>query len=223
MSDSLEIAAPPELVPLKSAQELKDRTMRDYMRNAGLPGMPSDPREIERLVNADLNLADNYEREEGPPEVKPEESREEQAENRRLKDFKLNNLLPDNTQIVRNVQSQVFSDFLDLPPEIENSEKWRLARGRMVRIMEGASAAPRTADGRLDFRAMTSTCNYPRGAYELISDMFSFEYRYEYITRKHNPFFGMSKRDASLQFVARAMNICDRSTGTSMGQWFVPK
>lgn len=197
--------------------------MRDYMRNAGLPGMPTDAREMEKLVMSDLGLAENYEREEGPALVPPtpkQEHPEEVAERQRLQDFKLNNLLPENTQIVRQVQQHVLA-FLDLPKSILESEKWKLCRGRIFRIMEGASAAPRFADGRLDFRAMCSTCTYPRGAYELLSEMFSVELRYAAATERHNPYYGMTLRAASLKFVRRAMDICDRSSSTSMGNWYV--
>lgn len=218
--DSVQIAAPPPLVPLKTAHELKDRTMRDYMRNAGLPGMPSDPVEIEKLVVSDLNLAANYDRDEGPPPAPVEKSAEERAEERRLEDFRLNSQLPSNTQIVRQVQQHVTS-FLDLPKSIANSEKWRLCKGRMFRIMEGACAAPRFPDGRLDFRAMVSTCTWPAGAYDLLSEMFSFELRFAEATARHNPYFRMSAREASKKFVRRAMDICDRSTGTVMGNWYV--
>jgi hypothetical protein len=222
--DSLTIPAPPPLVPLTSAHDLKDRTMRDYTRNAGLPGMPSDPREIEKLVQADLQLAENFERAEGPSIVekqKPVESAEERAERMRVERFRLENLVNDpNTRVTRQA-AQRLGPALDLPPELENSPKWAHALGRMRRVIEGASAPLRHPDGTPDFRSMTIGCGYPAGAYDWLSDWLSFDMREVWATRKHNPFFGMSRRDASLKFVARTMDICDRSSSTSMGGWWV--
>jgi hypothetical protein len=217
--EPFEIPTLPALVPLRSAHELKERTLRDYSRNAGLPGMPSDPAAIERLVMADLNLSDAYEREEGPPVARAPESAEARDTRQEADRYRIEH--ETGAQLVREKPGHV-GPALDLPPEIESSERWALARGRLARIMEGASLSTRHPDGSLDFRSMTSTCNYPAGAYELLTNWFSFDLRYAWQTRRHNPFYGMSHRDASLKFVRLATDICDRSS-VVLGTWFTPR
>jgi hypothetical protein len=173
-------------------------------------------------VMSDLGLSDAYEREEGPHVPAPVESAADRAERQKVDRDSIEHQT--GMRVVDQARPGGFVPALDLPPEIEQSEKWALARGRLARICEGAALTPtRHPDGSLNFRGMTSTCNYPAGAYDLLSHWFSFDLRYAWQTRKHNPFYGMSKRDASLKFVRLAMDVCDRSSSTSMGSWFTPK
>ncbi len=108
---------------------------------------------------------------------------------------------------------------LDLPPEVENDPKWLHAKGRLRRISTGSGPPVRHPDGSYDFHAMTATCEYPAGAYQFLANWFSLDFRYVWETRKHNPFYGMPLREASLKFVRLAMNICDQSTGVLGGWW----
>ena len=218
-ADSIEVARPSAPVPLTDPHELKDATVRDYTRNAGLFGMPTDPAAIERLATADLNLAAAFHRDELPRAV----PRKESSEERRERQQRSNDAIKAQTQatVVRDVPQEL-GPRLDLPPEIGMSEKWLLAKGRMVRVLEGRSAPRYFPDGTPDFKGMTTTCGYPRGAYEFLCNWFSLDCRALFETRRHNPYFGMSHRDASLKFVADTMDICDRSTGL-WGSWFTPK
>lgn len=221
--DSISIKPPPAPVPLKTAHELKERTLRDYSRNAGILGMPSDPAEIEKLVVSDLNLSDNYHREEGPPpepkKASAEERAELQAERLRRDRFRIENRTGHRTTLVRD-KPRNLGPALDLPPDIENSPKWKHALGRMARVIQGYQPVF-NADNSPNFYKGTRTCEYPDGAYEWLAAWKGLEMRYAPATKGKNPYFGMSHRDASLKFVAETMNICDRSTCTSMGGWWV--
>jgi hypothetical protein len=198
--------------------------LADYHGKAGIGGMPTEPQAIERLVMNDLALVSGYQRDERPlPAPRPVSAEDKQAKRDRaqaqlLEDSEGKSKILNPSQTPRN-----WGPMLDLPPEVETSERWSLARGRLNRIMEGAGMPVRHMDGTLDPRTMAATANYPKGAERFITMWIDFDFRGVWQTRNYNPFYGMSKRDASLKFVAEVMNICDGSTGTSMGQWFVPK
>lgn len=222
--DSIELPLPPAPVPCSSPHELKARMLADYHGKAGAFGMPTDPLAIERLVVHDLNLVAGYKRDEAPLPAPTEPT----AEERQAKRDRAQAQLAEDSQgkaviLPPSSKPRDMGPMLDLPPSVAFSERWLLARGRLNRIMEGAGPPQRHPDGTLDVRSMALTANYPRGAARFIEDWLSFDFRGVWQTRNHNPFYGMSHRDASLKFVARAMDICDSSTGTSMGQWFVPK
>lgn len=219
-NDSLDVARGPTLTPVIDPHELKDRTLRDYTRNAGVMGMPTDAADIERLVLADLQLADGFKRDEKPLREAKKESAEERAERHRRTGEQIAGLT--DATVIYDQRPQEWGPRLDLPKDIGLSEKWMLAKGRMLRVMEGASLPIKHPDGTLDFKSMTATCGYPQGAYDYLSHWFSLDMRNVFETRNHNPYFGMSHRDASLKFVAETMNICDRSSGR-FGPWLVPK
>lgn len=218
-NDSIEVARPSAPVPITDPHELKDRTLRDYTRNAGMLGMPSEPADIERLVLKDLQLAEAFRRDEGPAREAKKETAEERVDRHRREAKRIGE--ETGTEVIHDRPSE-WGPRLDLPVDIGQSEKWLLAKGRMVRVMEGASPPIRFPDGSLDFKSMTATCGYPRGAYRFLSNWFDLDCRNIVETAKHNPYFGMSHRDASLKFVADTMAICDSSSG-KFGPWFVPK
>lgn len=221
--DSVTIDVGPAPVPCASPHELKARMLEDYTAKAGLPGMPREPEAIERLVLHDLHLADAFHRDEGPQTKGPTPTAQDFAANR----AKANAAIAEQTNGKGSLHvGQAPTEWgptLDLPRSVGMSERWMLAKGRLRRIMEGASPPIRHPDGSYDFKSMTATCGYPAGAYEFLSNWFSFDLRGLVQTRKHNPFFGLTHREASLKFVRLAEDICDRSTATSLGQWFVPK
>jgi hypothetical protein len=197
--------------------------LEDYTSKAGTFGLPSDPQAIERLVLHDLAIHEAFQREEGSSKKGPAPTQEDFAASR----AKAAAAVAESTQgrgslDVGHAPTE-WGPTLDLPVSVGGSERWMLAKGRIRRVMEGASAPVRHPDGSYDFRSMTATCGYPIGAYEFLANWFSFDLRGLVQTRKHNPFFGLSHRDASLKFVRLTEDICDRSASTSMGPWFVPK
>ncbi len=222
--DSIQIPLPPPPVRITDPHVLKARMLEDYTSKAGTFGLPSDPLALERLVLLDLTLADNFTREEGPPVLGPAPTEDDRAKKRAAAQAQLAED-SDGTSKILAAQDhpREWGPTLNLPPSVGLSERWMLAKGRLDRIMDGAGEIRRYPDGSYDFRAMTATCGVPGLAYEFLALWFSFDLRDAVQTRRHNPFWDMSHRDASLKFVRLVEDICDRSSGTSMGPWFVPK
>lgn len=223
--DSIQIPAPPAPVPCKTPHELKDRMLADYHGKAGAFGMPTDPGEIERLVTRDLNLVAGFHRDEHlrPSEKSADEVSEEKRKKREIAQTTIAEKTEGAVKILPpSAKPREWGPMLDLPPEVALSERWALAKGRLVRVMDGAGEPTRHADGTYDLLAMTRTCGFPEGAADFLSVWLSFDFRAVWQTRKHNPFYGMSHRDASLKFVRLVEDICDRST-CRFGSWFTPK
>lgn len=216
-----EFPARKELVPITDPLALRDRTVRDYARAMGTPGMPSTSAGIEALAKADLHLSDAYHRD-TPTGMAPTASQQAAAAEakRETAEERAREL---GAEIVRGGQPATeFGPQVDLPPEYGASERWRLAKGRLARICAGAGAPRRHPDGSFDFAAMTSTCVMPRLAYRYLAAWFNFDLRHVPQTARHNPFYGMPAREASLRLSREVEDICDASTGR-LGPWFVPK
>lgn len=223
IDDSITVDVGPAPVPCASPQELKARMLEDYTRKAGTFGLPSDSTEIERLVLSDLRLADAFRRDEGPAPERQAPSADDIAKSRAAAQARLAEKTKGQGSLSVGQQATDWGPTLNLPASVGASERWMLAKGRMRRVMDGASPPLRHPDGTYDFKSMTATCGYPAGAFAFLSLWFSFDLRGLVQTRRHNPFFGLSHRDASLKFVRMTEDICDASTGTSMGPWFTPK
>jgi hypothetical protein len=197
------------MVPLRTAQELKDATIRDYKRAAERIGSPVETRAIEQLVKSDLELVDAVKRgvdlSPRPKQKKPRESRaeklimtpQEAANAPKLKAAPRTRARPG----VLYAQAQ------------KVSARWPYAMGRLKRIVEGASKAT-TNEG------VTSTCECPDLALEIR------RLHAEYILRnrqsKWNRFAGLSEIDAQRKMQRAVEDICDRST-SKLGPWWVPK
>lgn len=218
--DSIQIPAPSRPVPITDPHVLKDRMLDDYTRKAGMYGLPRESVDLERLAVADLELAAAFRRDEGPVPAPAAPDPEAQAQRRKAAEFAAAEAARNRTgSDVKFTHAREWGPTLDLPPAVENSDLWRHAKGRLKRISIGAGAPIKHPDGSYDFRSMTATCEYPAGAYEFLSLWFSLDFRYVFETRKHNPFYGLPHREASLKFVRLAMNICDQSTGV-LGAWW---
>lgn len=207
------------LRPITDPLELRDRTIRDYTRNMGAPGMPSTAAGIEALAKADLRLADAYKRDtaEGMAPT-PEARAAAKAQAREAAAEQARSL---GAEITRGPTRELGPQ-VDLPPEYGLSERWMLAKGRMARIMSGAGMPKRHPDGSFDFVSMTATCEIPHLAYRYLAAWFNFDLRHMPQTARHNPFYGMSPRDASMRLAREVEDICDASSGR-LGPWFVPK
>jgi hypothetical protein len=220
VSDSIEVPTAPRPVPVTDPHVLKDRMLEDYTRKAGTFGLPRESSDLERLVLSDLDLVDAFRREEGPPPAPAAPDPEAAARRRQAAEAAAAQAARSRTgSEIKYTAPREWGPMLDLPPEVGNSDQWRHAKGRLRRISTGAGAPVKHPDGSYDFRAMTATCEYPAGAYEFLSLWFSLDFRYVYETRLHNPFYGLTHREASLKFVRLAMNICDASSAVLGGWW----
>lgn len=206
------------LRPITDPLELRDRTIRDYARNMGAAGMPSDVAGIERLAKADLELADGYNRD-TPAGIAPTEA-QRAAARQAAKEAAAEQARADGVEIQRKPRD--LGPQFDLPPEYERSERWMLAKGRLARIISGAGLPARHPDGSFNFHAMTATCEVPHLAYRYLAAWCNFDLRYLPETARHNPFFMMSTREASLKLAREVEDICDASSGR-LGPWQVPK
>lgn len=212
----LEMPALPPLRPPLDPRALRDRTVADYMRNMGAPGMPTTADEIERLAVADLNLSDAYARDEPP--VAPPTPEQRAARKAEADAAVAEQVRRDGMELTRNKPRELGPQF-DLPADYAASLRWRLAKGRLGQILAGASPPKRFPDGSFDFRSMTATCECPAQAYDFLAAWFNFDLRHVPETARHNPFFGMSHRDASLKLARLVEDLADASTG-KLGAWF---
>jgi hypothetical protein len=197
--------------------------LEDYTAKAGTFGLPRDSQSIERLVLHDLNLYDAFKRDEAPQQKAPAPTQEDFAASRAKAKAAVAETTNGKGSLDVGGAPTEWGPTLDLPASVGLSERWMLAKGRIRRVMEGAGLPTKHGDGSMNFHAMTATCGYPAGAYEFLALWFSFDLRGLVQTRKHNPFFGLTHREASLKFVRLTEDICDRSSTTSMGSWFTPK
>lgn len=216
-----EVPGPPirALKPITDPLALKERTVRDYTHSMGGPGVSSV--DIEALAVADLNLADAFKRDEVPRTMPTPEQR---AADKAARDAAIEaELAKDGLTLTRNAPRELGPQF-DLPPEYGLSERWQAAKGRLMRILAGCGEPTRLPSGAYDFRAMTATAECPGLAYTFLCHWFDFDLRYEPKTARHNPYFMMSHRDASLKLARLVEDLCDQSTGIpGLGAWRTEK
>ena len=189
------------------------------MLTARAAGMPADAAGIERLAKDDLRLADAYKRDtaEGMAPTEAQRAAAKAASQAAAAE----QAKADGVEITKGKARELGPQF-DLPAEYGTSDRWRLAKGRLARIISGAGMPSRRVDGSFDFAAMTATCEIPALAYRYLCAWFNFDLRYLPQTARHNPFYGMSSRDASLKLAREVEDICDASSGR-LGPWQVPK
>lgn len=216
--DATTFAPIPESRPLKDPRAAKDQLLRGWSALKGTMGLPSSGADLERLAVHDLRVHDAVKRDDPAPLPAAVESAEERAA--RQKAFAAEQAATTGAVITHAPRGPQLVPVLDLPPHLVSS-RWPFALGRLKRILEGASPAF-AADGSIDWRATCSTCGDPKRAYEYMDLKSWFDFRLTPQTRRHNPFFGMSSRDAGLKFQAEVENLCDRSSGR-LGPWWVPK
>lgn len=216
--DATTFAPIPESRPLKDPRAAKDQLLRGWSALKGTMGLPSDGEALERLAIHDLTIHDAVKRDDPAPMPLNPESPEDRAA--RQAEFARTQAEERGAIITHAPRGPQLIPILDLPPHLV-SARWPFALGRLKRILEGATPAF-TADGNIDWRATCSTCGDPKRAYEYMELKSWFDFRLVPQTRRHNPFHGMSSRDAGLKFQAEVENLCDRSSGR-LGPWWVPK
>jgi hypothetical protein len=200
------VSAEPDISP----QERRARLERSYAASYGVEA--SDPR-IAKLVLADLELVDAVDaagelRSASPPAYDAE--RPKPAELADAERETGTRLLDDETR-----GEPLLSLELDANPTL-TSEKWGKAAGRVRRILEGIA-------GSSDFRVACRNAAMPDLALEYTETYWYFMTRHQLAIvgrNDHNPFRGLSEKDAVKMLVAKVYAICDKSTG-KLGWWYV--
>jgi hypothetical protein len=194
---------PKPLVPLRSPQELKEATVRDYAMSMRRLGEEPNLSAIEKLAIADLTMVDAYRRGVDLSPKLPKRERRPVG------------------QLVQPV-ADIGINFKEAPkhrdrPSVlyarahRRSRKWSSAVARIGRILQGATPCRSLA-------SMAATAQDPIRALEYLRLFANYELRGR--MSRHNPFAGLSEVDAAKKFEAEVYRICDRSTGV-LGHWWV--
>lgn len=195
------------LVPLTDPLEIRDATVRDYVRNAVRMGYRPDVEAISRLAVADLILVDN---------AKREAKRAAPAANTNKAKRKREDVLAKAQQetgvtIRAGGAKRTSASILNVPAHMANA-RWTYACARIMRILQGTTKKGSLEDAVKDAQIPALAREYA----DLYINYFLLRNRID----KNNPFLGLNDRDASRKFMRLVENICDRSTGV-LGGWFV--
>ena len=197
---------PAPLRPITDPRELRDVTMRDYLRAAERSGRPVDMVEIYRTAIRHLEIVDAYNR--GIDLTRPTEKPKQSAEPRRF----VAPEHPGERVAVAPTTGIRDRNILHRNP-IEVSMRWSHAIARIRRIIAGASAGSSLAAG-------TTTAECPDLALRFLRLWADFMTRHR--ESRHNPFRGYSEADCARIFMRGVEDICDASSGR-LGPWMVPK
>lgn len=118
------------------------------------------------------------------------------------------------TRLTRGEQQYDRFRFLDASPQA-TSERWGFATARLYRILEGVGKSS-------NFVTAVKNAEYPalaQAAAELWMHWLTRGMPAPSLGVDHNPFRGLSNRDASRVFMRLVEDICDRSTGV-LGPWY---
>lgn len=193
------------LIPLKSPLELKEATIRDYMRNGERGGMPSSRADVEKLAKADLEMVDAYKR---GIDLSPK------LPKKRVK----RDVIVPPTEMPGPQVRQGAPAKRDRPDVLyaqahKVSQRWPFAMGRIKRIIDGATQSASNA-------VLMSTCECPDLALEV--RRLHADYLMRGRISKHNPFSGLSEDDARRKMIRMVEDICDKSSGR-LGPWWIPR
>lgn len=100
------------------------------------------------------------------------------------------------------------------------SERWGAAVARLARILQGGVEKRSTI-----VAAVTGGGKLAKLAAEYTELWGNYMFRHQpppLSGKDHNPFRGLSDRDASQKFMRLVEDICDKSTG-ELGTWYTPK
>lgn len=127
-------------------------------------------------------------------------------------------------EVQRGQRSKFVDRVMDTDPSAKNHPWWyAYACARVGRILEGAKPSWGTFTGSAALESACASAAHPRCA-RMFMEMYSY-----FMTRHravnllkpdHNPFRGLSDRDAWAKWYTVVENICDRSTG-KLGTWRV--
>lgn len=205
MTETVEIAdyRPAKLVPLKTPQQVREATVRDYKRNAERAGQSPPVEVLEKLAIADCEMADAYMR---GIDLSPAARKRKPVE-------KTPRIIQPKDEIDAQLKAapaqrdrpMTYADFLKI------STRWPYAMGRMKRILEGAQP-------NRDPLKVAASCEVPDLAVKLLRLQRNWLMRHR--DSRHNPFRGLNDRDALRMLVRSIEDICDQST-RRLGPWWV--
>ncbi len=195
---------------IPSPQQLREGMVEDYAANARRAGGDVLMSDVERIVQADLQIYDAFERERraAPPPSRavPDEREDVAARVARERGMTMVRTSQDRWQDSSDA-------VLDRDPR-QVSAKFPAMMARIKRIV-----APR---GDVSQRSLTKTLEEltsPKLAREFLNLFLC--YRSPTMRVRGNPFLEVdSARDRARIFLRKVEDICDRSTG-SMGPWWV--
>lgn len=209
MSDSVTVKVP-HLRPLLTPHDLREATIRDYKRAAERAGMRVDSAALERLAVADCELAErvNAEREEKTPGKIPDQSIRRMTVEGEANKAGATTMI-DPRKVRRRKLGALHDD--------GGADRWRHAKGRVARIMAGASS-------HTDRVRAYSTCELPHLAFALFRVYANVVIRHRQPRPgdEPNPYFGLSDVDVNRLLQRQVEDICDLSTGR-LGPWRTPK
>lgn len=194
---------------LLTPTELREATERDYRASFARAGYALTDEQIRRIAMSDLEMVDSARAAGDLASQRPATPAPIARPNNVAKAHEAAGTHEANGRTLK------FRS-LDANPQTLGA-RWGAAVARLARIMEGAGRAA-TLHGAV------SNATVPRLAREWMN-----AYGY-WLTRSappptrgrvdHNPFRGMSDKDASKKLIRIGEDICDRSTGV-LGSWYV--
>lgn len=204
--DALAEYRPAKLVPLTNPRDVREATVRDYVRNAARAGIDVPVSALERLATHDCQVADAYmtrgvDLSPPPPKRAPQKKVSELVKPKDDIDAAM------KAAPTKRDKPLTAQDFTAI------SARWPFAMGRLKRILEGAQ-------GDRDPIKVAMSCAYPEFALRVL------RLHRNYLMRnresKNNPFRGLSEIDARRALVRFTEDICDASSG-ALGPWWVPR
>ena len=200
------------MTAILTPQQLRARLVESYQRSYRASGVDPNPAALERMVVHDLELVDA-------------EARAVRSGNGPQKDTgaagKRRNVIAEaeqSTGAKLGVKGKAVRTRALHGTREDLGERWGYAMGRMRRILEGGGMSSNIAHA-------ADTSEMPALAKEYLELFGHYMSRTQPAPLRgvdHNPFRGLSDRDASRLFIRRTEDICDKST-VRMGPWWVPK
>ncbi len=193
--------------------ELKEITVRDYVRDSARAGSPMTVAEAERRAQVDCQIYDAVMRDQRPRGPAAPDPAKEAAKAAVLDD----EAAKVGAEIDRGQVKTRRAPVATLHKRHRADSRAAYAKGRVRRILEGATP-------HRDLKVACSTATIPALALEIMTLYANLATRGipRRIIDEPNPFAGMSERDASRMAQAILESICDRSSGR-LGPWWVPK
>lgn len=197
---------PRPLVPLTNPRDVREATVRDYVRNAARAGIDVPSSSLERLAIHDCQMADAYMTRgvDLSPPVKKRAPRKGIAELVRPKDD-IDLAMKAPLPVAKRERPMTYADFTGI------SARWPYAMGRLKRILAGAQ-------GNKDPLLVAMSCELPDLAVEVLRLQRNYLMRAR--DSRHNPFRDLNEIDARRALVRAVEDICDRSSGR-LGPWWV--
>lgn len=206
---------PAPMVPISDPLALRSATVRDYRTWAESAGLDVSAINLEAQAKRDLEIVDAYTRDAaGAGSVRAPAAPRDRAEAVVAQSAIL---APDQGVTLKAPSGTRYRPGVLYRRAQARGEKWSLALGRIRRLLEGATK-------HKDIKVVASTAAHPVLAlrYLRLYAAYLMRNQLEAVRSRHNPFTGLSDRDAARKFEAEIFAICDASSGFN-GPWFIPK